>query len=316
MQSNSAEDDTPSIQGIALARNGWNPEELWEQAFDTPEERTDYILALRQAHPSFAATNAISVEQSTRINMIGYILGAVGATAALFFICVTLVALRRMRRPRKSDKRGKKEAAKRVKMTEPPLGDHQHTNDIVLLERSPSDGISTLGGFTGVLQKDPESDVHSVWDDPTVSVNIDYDFERNEYKTNTANEVGTSASIDFSDASALHKLGETLFQDDTSFEQQYVENRVVPRTTRIEPFEVRVPPGLLGMVVDSAVAGLPPVVRAIRPESILNENVRIGDRLLSVDHHDVTKCSARKVSDLISERAHLSRKLVFARVDE
>ena len=303
---------TRSIQATAVSRNGWNPETLWNAAFSSPEQRQDYLQKLQNSHPSFASTKTIAVVQRSGINVVGYVLGAVGAASAMFFICVTLVALRRMRRPRRTkNSTSRKEKAEREKALEPPVA---YTNDIILLERSPSDGVSTLGGYTGIQK---EGDVHSVWDDPTVSVNIGYDFENNEYKESGQNEKSLgSNSVDFSDASALQKLGETLFNDDKSFEQQYVENRVVPRNPRIEPFEVIVPPGLMGMVVDSAVAGLPPVVRAIRPESILNEKVRIGDRLLSVDHHDVTKMSARAVSNVISQRANQQRKLVFARVDE
>mgnify|MGYP003476962043 FL=1 len=82
----------------------------------------------------------------------------------------------------------------------------------------------------------------------------------------------------------------------------------------MKPFEVKAPPGLLGMVVDTPYGGGVPVVRAIKPDSILTGKVLIGDRLISVDREDVTKMSAFEVSNLISLKQNQQRVLVFVRL--
>ena len=75
---------------------------------------------------------------------------------------------------------------------------------------------------------------------------------------------------------------------------------------RPKPFEVRAPPGMLGMVIDTPNGGVP-VVRAIKPDSVLTDRVVIGDRLISVDHQDVTSMSALEVSNLISVKSNRQR---------
>ena len=113
-------------------------------------------------------------------------------------------------------------------------------------------------------------------------------------------------------------LGQSVFADDMSFEQQYADEDEAmldgaEAIRRPKPFEVRAPPGMLGMVIDTPNGGVP-VVRAIKPDSILTGRVQIGDRLISVDHQDVTSMSALEVSNLISVRSNRQRLLVFVRL--
>lgn len=80
-----------------------------------------------------------------------------------------------------------------------------------------------------------------------------------------------------------------------------------------ERFEVRAPPGKLGMVIDTPNNG-PPLVHAIRENSVMSTKVRIGDRLISVDGEDATRMDATKVSRMISSRVNNPvRLLVFTR---
>jgi C-terminal processing protease CtpA/Prc len=79
-----------------------------------------------------------------------------------------------------------------------------------------------------------------------------------------------------------------------------------------KPFEVKVPPGLLGMVIDTPGGGIP-IVRAIKSNSVLRERVMVGDRLVAVDDVNVEHLSAVEVSSLISTKSHLHRLLVFIR---
>jgi C-terminal processing protease CtpA/Prc len=108
-----------------------------------------------------------------------------------------------------------------------------------------------------------------------------------------------------SNSATMAKMGEPLFADDMSFEQQFAEPE--------ERFHVVVPAGKLGMVIDTPNGGVP-VVHAIKDTSVLAAHVRVGDRLLSVDGEDCTSMTAMQVSKLISLKSEMpSRVLVFMR---
>jgi hypothetical protein len=105
--------------------------------------------------------------------------------------------------------------------------------------------------------------------------------------------------------SKLGRVGENLFADDASFEQQFAEPE--------ERFDVIAPAGKLGMVIDTP-AGCSPIVHAIKETSVLAHKVRVGDRLLSVDDEDCTGMTAMQVSKLISLKSEKpARVLTFAR---
>lgn len=100
-------------------------------------------------------------------------------------------------------------------------------------------------------------------------------------------------------------MDNSLFSDDMSFEQQFVDIE--------ESFEVDAPNGKLGMVIDTPSGGAP-VVHAIKDSSVLADRVTVGDRLISVDDEDTTALTAMQVSKMISKKAdNPSRILVFAR---
>ena len=103
----------------------------------------------------------------------------------------------------------------------------------------------------------------------------------------------------------MGKMGENIFADDSSFEEQFIDPE--------ERFDVVAPAGKLGMVIDTPNGGIP-VVHAIKDTSVLIDSVRVGDRLLSVDGEDCTGMTAMQVSKLISLKSNKpARVLVFAR---
>ena len=105
--------------------------------------------------------------------------------------------------------------------------------------------------------------------------------------------------------SKLGKMGENIFADDASFEEQFIDPE--------ERFDVVAPAGKLGMVIDTPSGGIP-VVHAIKDTSVLVDQVCVGDRLLSVDGEDCTGMTAMQVSKLISLKSEKpARVLVFAR---
>lgn len=202
-----------------------------------------------------------------------------------------------------------------------------------------ADEVSTLGG--GTLP----NEFAFGQDEPTASVNMDYDYNRNQYRIPDAEErtqsqfTTASNPTTFTNYSKLGLLGQSDFaaDDDHSFEEQFAELDNDIRSTqkydttphgsnnnnnnnnnpnisnRVKPFEVRAPPGKLGMVVDTPNGGVP-VVRAIKADSVLNGSVQVGDRLISVDHVNVTSMSALEVSNLISLKQHQQRLLIFCRL--
>jgi C-terminal processing protease CtpA/Prc len=180
----------------------------------------------------------------------------------------------------------------------------------------PQDDVSTLGDpmfapggmLIGGLEKD----------EITASVGEDYDYAR-QYRRQMAGqppsvsgrsrlmseEFTKSSSTGSATMSKIGRMGESLFADDSSFEQQFSEPE--------ERYDVVAPAGKLGMVIDTPNGGMP-VVHAIKDTSVLADRVEVGDRLLSVDGEDCTAMTAMQVSKLISLKSEKpARVLVFAR---
>ena len=113
------------------------------------------------------------------------------------------------------------------------------------------------------------------------------------------------SSVQSVSLSKVGKMGESIFADDSSFEEQFKDPE--------ERLDVVAPAGKLGMVIDTPNGGIP-VVHAIKDTSVLIDDVRVGDRLLSVDGEDCTVMTAMQVSKLISLKSNKpARVLVFAR---
>jgi hypothetical protein len=208
------------------------------------------------------------------------------------------------------------------------------TNEIVV---DPSaDDVSTLGGSVlAGLNLVEHNNAQQGEDEPTASVNLDYDYGRSRYRTEVDDRTRShmtegSAPTAFTNYSKLGMNVNSVYADDSSFEQQFADleededfrNRSLMKeeskggndiNNRVKPFEVRAPPGKLGMVVDTPHGGVP-VVRAIKPDSVLTGRVLIGDRLISVDYQDVTNMTALEVSSLISLKQDQVRLLVFCRL--
>jgi C-terminal processing protease CtpA/Prc len=174
----------------------------------------------------------------------------------------------------------------------------------------PQDDVSTLGdpmfGQGGMLMEGLERD------EITASVGDDYDYARQyrlqQQAIHNRADRSRMTSEDFTKSSSIgsgKKVGDSLFADDASFEQQFSEAE--------ERYDVVAPPGKLGMVIDTPNGGMP-VVHAIKDTSALADRVRVGDRLLSVDDEDCTGMTAMQVSKLISLKSSKPRRvLVFAR---
>lgn len=118
---------------------------------------------------------------------------------------------------------------------------------------------------------------------------------------------GVYESASSTDQSSIDQENISLFTDDESFERLYGSQK-----DEDERIELIVPPGKLGVVIDTPLSGIP-YVHAIKDSSVLFGQVAIGDKLISVDGIDTTAMSAIKVSKLISSKAENQRTLVFHR---
>jgi hypothetical protein len=80
-----------------------------------------------------------------------------------------------------------------------------------------------------------------------------------------------------------------------------------------DQYVIYAPAGRLGLVVDNPDDGAP-VIHAIKDDSVLKDQVHVGDRLVGVDEVDVRSLSPVKVSKLISKRStNPLRKLTLTR---
>jgi hypothetical protein len=80
-----------------------------------------------------------------------------------------------------------------------------------------------------------------------------------------------------------------------------------------DQFVIYAPAGKLGLVVDNRDNG-PPVIHSIKEDSVLIDQIQVGDRLVGVDEVDVRTLSPVRVSKLISKRStNPLRKLTLTR---
>lgn len=293
--------------------------ELFRNAFKKEEDRATYLLKLVPNDPNFKSARLVeieSIEEEEASNSSGsgaIIGGAVGAVSVLVLMAGGFLIYKKVK-PQKAATASRTQLEEAMHTSNTTDGTNTNnatpkwTHEIVV---DPSaDDVSTLGGSIQGLNMTETG----AGDEPTASVNLDYDFGKNRYRSDATEDPSRSeAPTMFSHRTRLGLLGDAVFDDDNSLDQQYALNEHEEVSNRLRPFEVRAPPGLLGMVVDTPDGGGCPIVRALKPDSSLVNQVQVGDRLVSVDHQDVTKLTAFQVSNIISEKQNQTRVLVFVR---
>jgi len=115
------------------------------------------------------------------------------------------------------------------------------------------------------------------------SFGVDYDYQRAQ---------AMKCSSDVSEGTDTPHNLLILSTDDDTIDQQYASG---------EMFEVRAPPGLLGLVLETMEDGVP-VVSDVKSTSVLRDEVLVGDRLISVDGIDVVFMLASDVSQIIASK--------------
>jgi len=140
-----------------------------------------------------------------------------------------------------------------------------------------ADDVSTIGD-----PLPPGMAREEIQDDPTTAGNVSLPWDvQQDINGNTS-----SRSIDDTSSNLVSK-------DDCTLENQY---------NAVAQFEVAVPAGMLGLVLESSVEDGVPIVHAIKPTSPLADLVKIGDALIKVDGIDVAYRHASDVSRLIAKR--------------
>lgn len=262
--------------------------------FDSTKEQDDFIFYLKGSgcpeysnltdvrfvlppQPNFVQSDDRSTAES------GLIAGLVAAvSAAAILVGVFLFARHR----RDSSPRAMEE-----QVTEDAVPSREGVDVVSEVGIRTAQDVSTLGDPL------PRGASHAGGDASTAdSVSLDYDYQKAYMQADPSTVSGSRSG----DGESLSQL---LVDDDTLDAQYQTDQRV----------EVDAPAGVLGLVLETNVDGIP-VVHAIKPNSVLAGNVLIGDRLLSVDGHDVSVMLASDVSKLIASKKDQSvRKFVFSR---
>jgi hypothetical protein len=208
------------------------------------------------------------------------IVGAAAGGGVAALVALTFLALRRRHL---SSSQGSVAA---VPKPTPEKGEAKTLVSSEIMFREDELEVSTLGDpvFGGGGMNMNGGETHP--DEQTASVGNDYDYHKQYLKSQGI------VSLD----------SEGRMSSDVSLEIQYGSER----------FEIRVPPGKLGMVIDTPNGGVP-MVHAIKADSALSSQVKVGDRLIFVDGDDVTFMTAMQVSRLIALKADQQRDMVFLR---
>ena len=156
-----------------------------------------------------------------------------------------------------------------------------------------SDEISTLGEST--LWDQDGSTIQS--DAHTVSIQSDSEYLR-AHKAAHGHRKGSLKSV--------YEEDEESSTPSAAFSLEEIMSH--PHET----IDVRVPPGKLGIVMDSSASGHP-MIYSVKPGSAMEGQVEMGDRLIQVDNMDVSRMTAREVAELITDSRKQERRMVFVR---
>lgn len=331
------------LLGFQLNSTEYNTSEWIKDAFNSNSDRAAYIDRLQKRNTEFNSVTRIDVKVNGEIPSDGESTGTippteenddgddmfiwiiVGSAVGGSFVLLTLAVL--------LCKRGTPEpkspqfSANKSSYGPTSADETTKMGYAAEINVDRQDDISTLGdpvfggNVGGMLIDDMEQR-----DEYTASVGPDYDYSKHYLGVSANGSVGAHTSNnDAIDPSAMERFpfettnsynqnvlsvnSSGLEEDDASSEEQY--NGVgAKRGHSNDTFQVEVPPGKLGMVIDTPNNGVP-VVHAIKQDSVLCDRVQVGDRLVSVDGEDVTSMTAVQVSKLISLKSDQQRLLVF-----
>lgn len=282
-----------------------NPQDLMNYVgggFSTPQDLANYLMALRSTNetafanvynltlslPFITSVNG-GLSNNGGSNNAGLIAGLVVASIVTAAALALFFYLRRQPRVASEEEKEEIQPASETAAAPNSSNENEITSEINLDLKA---DVSTLGDPIGpnVVNGGPD---HSVAD----TFSLDFDFQRAYHR----NDVTSGSESNDSNPNMM------VLKDDDTFDLQYYSH---------EQFEVDAPEGMLGLVLETSADGVP-VVHAIKHTSPIVDQVRPGDRLLSVDGEDVTIMLASDVSRLISsKRDNPIRRFVFSRLPD
>jgi hypothetical protein len=269
--------------------------------FDSQAEQQAFVGFLQSTGcPEFVSVSAVQVELPSDLAAptekdadtmsAGLISGLAVALTAIAMLVTTFILVRMRNRRRVTEELGEDIGPLSLALSE--RNDYLSEIGVETVQNMSSLGDPVVSGLN-----------LSMTDASTLEAkSIDYDFQ-------LAYEEFASASVvseSHGDSSSFRStLPATLSaDDDTLGAHVYVSEELI---------EVLAPAGVLGLILETNVDGVP-TVNSVKPSSVLAYQVQIGDRLLSVDGQDVTVMLASQVSKLIaSKRNQHERNLVFMR---
>ena len=262
--------------------------------FDTPEDQKQYLMNLTLRCPAFEGAITMSVDlpdppllptpsRSSGGATTGIIVGLVSVSLIVTALGSFFVFNRRGREGDVSTK------SHPQSIEGGEVDGHHFISEIEFDQKG---DVSTLGDpVVNIVNKNSEQ--YSLSD----SFSLDYDFQK-AYRGGGEQPV-TNSHGDLLQANVL------VAQDDNTLEDNYLE---------AGQFEVDACPGMLGLVLETSQDGVP-IVHAIKPSSSLITEVKVGDRLWSVDGENVTFMFASDVSRLIASKQNNDvRRFVFTRM--
>lgn len=288
------------------AKTDYNVVNLVGEAFNTQAERNRYVQRLQATNPAFASVSSVSVLVDGKApaptetpspeegdDLMIFIIAGAGGGAALVTLGLCFLYCNR----KGGTTAPKKDSHTTTGSDSSPAG---LAADILVNPRN-NDDISTLGDPVTTAMM--TSHIAGPSDEHTASVHNDYDYSQ-EYRR----AHGIASDVGSLDRNESVGNSASIFSSEHSLQELLDESN--------DRFEVVVPPGKLGIVMDNSPSSGTPMVYAVKPNSVLCREVRIGDRLISVDDADVTMMSAIQVSKLISLKNDQERTLVFVRKRE
>mmetsp|Transcript_28369 Transcript_28369/g.60070 ORF Transcript_28369/g.60070 Transcript_28369/m.60070 type:complete len:501 (+) Transcript_28369:156-1658(+) len=125
-------------------------------------------------------------------------------------------------------------------------------------------------------------------------------------------ETGSSSRIDFGKLDVSGHLGAESTKSPTSNPIQSSSIQI-GYLGKNEIVDILAPPGVLGLVLDSPDDGWP-VIHAVKRESVIADQVTIGNRLMSIDGTDVRNHTSFHLSTLLNEPSRGKKKVTVLRV--
>lgn len=289
---------------IRSPSHNYNVDDLIEGPFDTESDQEEFVRFLRSTNCSvFSYASAVKVVLQSNGQAVapvegdgdmssnsdkattGLVVGVVFAGLALIAVVGLYVVARRKQHQQKGQYPGKSPPSS-------PLAELDAQEDGFMSQigmRTYPGDISTLSDPMPALNAtaNPKDETSTIG-----SFSFDYDYQK-AYQ----GSVSDVQSLDDEERLYISADDETL--------QKHLSSE--------EPIYVSAPAGTLGLILESSEDGVP-VVSGIRSNSVLAGDIKLGDRLLSVDGQDVTVLLTSEVSKLIASKKHQPiRRMVFVR---